>query len=100
MAQLEQAIQVPPPRSTKASLYVPHHRALPSGPRLLGIPGRPRARTGHAALVLESLLVQRQRSRPRACLLGCQDLQGSLCVTLMLSSQACWLVVLLTTLRV
>ncbi len=75
MAQLQQAIQVAPPRSAEAARCMPHHGALPGGPGLQGVPGRPRARAGRAALILEGLLIQRQRGRPGARLLSRQNLQ-------------------------
>ena len=72
MAELQQAAEVAPARSAEAPINLPGRGAGAHRARVLGGLGWAAV---YAALVLQSLLVQRERGRPGPSLLGCKDLQ-------------------------
>ena len=72
MAELQQAAEVAPARSAEAPADLPGRGAGAHSARVLGSPGQAAV---CAALILQSLLIQRERSGPGPGLLSCEDLQ-------------------------
>ena len=73
MPQLQQAAEVAPARSAEAPADLPGRGAGAHRARVLGSLGQAAVR---AALILQSLLIERERSGPGTSLLSCKDLQA------------------------